>query len=247
MSQPIGIMGAMPEEVADLASAIEGLQSVSRAGRRYARGRLFGHEVVLVHSLCGKVAAATTSTDLIAHFGVGEIIFTGVAGAVREDLRIGDVVVATELIQHDMNAEPLFPRYEIPLSGRSRHRTDPARRDRAIAAAEAFLAAEGAARLGTPADRPPRAVAGVIASGDRFFACGHEIGRLRTDLPDVAAVEMEGAAVAQVAHDFDVPLTVIRTISDAGDDGAGRDFSQSLQMLAAAWSHGILEAMFTNR
>ena len=92
MSTPIGIMGAMPEEVADLAAAIEGLRLLERAGRRYACGRLFCHEVVLVHSLCGKVAAATTSTDLIAHFGVGEIIFTGVAGGVREDLRIGDVV-----------------------------------------------------------------------------------------------------------------------------------------------------------
>ena len=121
------------------------------------------------------------------------------------------------------------------------------RRASAIAAAEAFLAATGAARLGTPPVRPPRAVAGVIASGDRFFACRHEIARLREELPDVAAVEMEGAAVAQVAHDFGVPLTVIRTISDAGDDDAGDDFSQSLQTLAAAWSHGILEAMLTTR
>jgi adenosylhomocysteine nucleosidase len=251
MSAPIGVMGAMPQEVADLAAAVERPEVVTRAGRRYVCGRLFGREAVVVHSLCGKVAAATTATDLIVHFGVGEIIFTGVAGGVREDLHVGDVVVATELLQHDMNAQPLFPRYEIPLSGRSRHAADPSRRAAAVAAATAFLHGDLAAAAGPHAvhvagldRRTPQVIEGVIASGDQFFAAHAEIERLRRELPDVVCVEMEGAAVAQVAHDFGVPLTVIRTISDGGNDDAASDFMESLAAIAAGWSHGILEAMF---
>lgn len=240
----------MPQEVADLAAAVTSPEIIARAGRRYVRGRLFGHDVVLVHSLCGKVAAATTATDLIAHFGVGEIVFTGVAGRVRADLHVGDVVVATELLQHDMNAEPLFPRYEIPLSGRSRHPADPRRRAAAVAAATAFLhgdlaaaATPHAVRVAGLDRRTPRVVEGVIASGDQFFAAHAAVEQLRRELPDVVCVEMEGAAVAQVAHDFGVPVTVIRTISDGGDDDAASDFMESLPAIAAAWSHGILQRM----
>jgi len=245
-------MGAMPEEVADLAVAVERPETITRAGRRYVRGRLFGQEAVVVHSRCGKVAAATTATDLIAHFGVGEIVFTGVAGRVREDLHVGDVVVATELVQHDMNAEPLFPRYEIPLAGISRFAADPPRRAAALAAAAAFLhgdlaaaASPGAVHAAGLDRRTPQVIEGVIASGDQFFASHAAIDRLRVELPDVACVEMEGAAVAQVAHDFRVPVTVIRTISDGGDDDAADDFISSLGAIAAAWSHGILERLLS--
>ena len=252
MPQPIGVMGAMPEEVADLAAAVEGPETITRAGRRYVRGRLFGRDAVVVHSRCGKVAAATTATDLIVHFGVGEIVFTGVAGGVRADLHPGDVVVATELLQHDMNAEPLFPRYEVPLAGRSRYAADPPRRAAAVAAARAFLhgdlaavAPPDAVRAAGLDRREPQVVEGVVASGDRFFAAHADVEALRLLLPDVACVEMEGAAVAQVAHDFDVPVTVIRTISDGANDHAADDFLHSLGAIAAAWSHGILERLLT--
>ncbi|MFK7959669.1 MAG: 5'-methylthioadenosine/adenosylhomocysteine nucleosidase [Phycisphaerales bacterium] len=247
---PIGLMGAMPEEIAGLlATPGAALETVERGGRQYAVGRLFDHDVVVVHARCGKVAAATTATDLIVHFGCREIIFTGVAGRVATTLRIGDVVIATELIQHDMDATPIFPRYEVPLTGRSRFAACPARLPRATAAAERFLGGPAIAQLPDDVRRTlaldtPVVHRGLITSGDQFFAAAEDVARLRQELPDAMCVEMEGAAVAQVAADFDVPVTVIRTISDGADDDAPDDFWRALTAIGAAWSHGILETMF---
>ena len=111
----IGIMSAMREEIAslvmDLGTADEALHTGMRT---YHRGCLWGIPVVLVFSRWGKVAAASTVTHLIAQFGVDEIIFTGVAGAVDPALNVGDVVIAGQLFQHDMDARPLYSRHELP-------------------------------------------------------------------------------------------------------------------------------------
>src|ERR1700736_1845137 len=107
----MGIMSAMPEEI-DLLIAEMGSQAetISHGRRTYHRGLLWGIPVTLVFSRWGKVAAATTSTHLISALGVKEILFSGVAGAVDPQLRIGDVIVADHLYQHDMDARPLFQR-----------------------------------------------------------------------------------------------------------------------------------------
>lgn len=250
----------MPQEVADLDAAVESPETIDHAGRRFVRGRLFGRDAIVVHARVGKVAAATTAAALIERFGCGELIFTGVAGAVSPDLRIGDIVIADALIQHDLDARPLFPRYEVPLAGMTRYPIDPARVDTARRAAETFANGDLTAAIagteralleGDDAPDPaellaalhitvPRIHTGLVASGDQFFADGDAIAALRRDLPDALCVEMEGAAVAQVAHDHGVPCSVIRTISDGGDDDAVADFGRALGLIAAAWSHGIL-------
>jgi len=97
----------------------------SLGGRQFHSGTLHGVETVAVFSRWGKVAAAATVTQRLASYAVDEILFTGVASGIQRDLSIGDVVVATELIQHDLDASPIFPRYEVPLLGRSRLATDP--------------------------------------------------------------------------------------------------------------------------
>ncbi|WP_373044788.1 5'-methylthioadenosine/adenosylhomocysteine nucleosidase [Vulgatibacter sp.] len=239
----IGIMGAMEEEIAGLIEAMGPDRSTkSHGGRTYHRGSLFGREAVVVFSRWGKVAAATTATHLLVAEDVREILFTGVAGGADPGLRVGDVVVAASLVQHDMNAAPLFPRHEIPLLGRSAFATDEARTAAALAAARRFLASppQAGAAFGIEA---PRAVLGAIASGDKFFADRSELLELCGRLPGLACVEMEGAAVAQVCHEYGVPLTVIRTISDAADEGAPHDFARFVADVASRWSVGILREL----
>src|ERR1700740_1628677 len=116
----LAIVGAMPEEIAALRPCLASLRTERRAGRDFHFGRLDGHDVILVRCGIGKVAAATTTAVLLDAFDAAALLFTGVAGGLGEGVRVGDIVVATTLLQHDMNAEPLFPRWEVPLTGRAR-------------------------------------------------------------------------------------------------------------------------------
>jgi adenosylhomocysteine nucleosidase len=242
-SGPIGILGAMPEEVAQLVEELGATRRThERGGRAYHQGRLFGRDAVVVFSRWGKVAAAATATHLLIEHGVQELLFTGVAGGADPSLRVGDVVVASGLVQHDMDASPLFPRHEVPLLGVARFGVPQALQQRALEAARAWLARPEALapEFGVTA---PRAVAGEVASGDKFFAHAGELQALRARLPDVACVEMEGAAVAQVAYEYGVPLTVIRTLSDAADEAAPVDFLRFVQAVASRASHGIVREL----
>jgi adenosylhomocysteine nucleosidase len=122
---PLGIVSALPQELAELLTLLEpggdmaGSTggTVEAAGRRLQRGRLHGHDVVLTLCGIGKVAAALTTTLLIERLGVRGLIFTGVAGGLGSGVRVGDVVVARTLLQHDMDASPLFPRHQVPDLG----------------------------------------------------------------------------------------------------------------------------------
>ena len=113
----IGIMAAMPEELQAVLDLMPDETMERRAGRAFWLGHVHGQEVVAVLSRIGKGAAATTPTVLLIHYGVEQLIFTGVAGGLGEGVRVGDVVVADALVQHDMNASPLFPRFELPGLG----------------------------------------------------------------------------------------------------------------------------------
>ena len=116
--QRLGIMSAMAEEVDSLLSELSNHTSEVHGKRTYYKGRLFNKvDVVIVFSRWGKVAAAATTAILIERYNCQEIIFTGVAGGVKHGLNVGDVVVADRLVQHDMNATPIFKRFEIPLLG----------------------------------------------------------------------------------------------------------------------------------
>lgn len=239
-------MSAMTEEIGALIAELKNVESVIERGMRtYYRGELWGVPVVLVYSRWGKVAAATTATSLIAEHDVGEIIFTGVAGGVDATLRPGDVVIATELVQHDMDPRPIFPRHEVPLLGRAMFVADPLRRSLAQRAAERFFAHDLPADVAASAIAEfgidtPRVVAGVIASGDKFFSERSHVEELLERLPDTLCVEMEGAAVAQVCFEYQVPCTVIRTISDAADETAPIDFPRFVATVASGYSRGIV-------
>jgi len=245
---PTGIVGAMRQELAAVLAIMPDERRQSVGGRDFWLGHWHGHEVVAVLSRIGKVAAATTATALIERFGVRRILFTGVAGGIGEGLRVGDMVVASSFVQHDMDASPLFPRHELPLYGRARLDTDAALSAALTEAARAVLAspaqALGADAVTTFALHAPRLHQGLIASGDRFVATAAESAALRQALPDVLAVEMEGAAVAQVCHDYGVPFAALRTISDRADDAAHVDFMRFIDQVASRYSAAVLERYF---
>ena len=250
----LAIVSAMHEELAAVLALMAGAQQHRVAGREFAVGKLHGHEVVVVLSRIGKVAAATTATVLLERFGVSQMLFTGVAGGLAAQARVGDVVVATEFLQHDMDAAPLFPTYEVPLYGLSHFKTDAAlTAELELAAATVLqrglldastLHAFGMQQAQTHQAQTHR---GLILSGDRFVSTRAESQRLQQALPEALAVEMEGAAVAQVCHDFGVPFAALRTISDRADDDAHADFLKFVERVASRYSAAILAQFFAHR
>ncbi len=250
VSARIGLMAALPEEMAAVLDAMPDEARVTLAGRDFWVGHLHGREVVAVLSGIGKVAAATTTALLASHFGVGQVVFVGVAGGLADGVRVGDVVLADGLLQHDMDASPLFPRFELPGKGLSRLRVDVAAVARARAALEAALTPAAlastqphglqAADLAALGLDWPRVHQGLIVSGDRFVCTDRECAALRAAVPDALAVEMEGAAVAQVCHDFGVPCLVVRTVSDRADDAAHVDFPRFLRAVASPYASAML-------
>jgi len=132
-----------------------------------------------------------------------------------------------------MDASPLFPRHEVPLYGRSRFATDPGLSDALADAAQRMLGEHGA-----PGARLHR---GLVVSGDRFVSQRAENDALRESLPEALAVEMEGAALAQVCHDFGVPFAVVRTVSDRADDTAHVDFNHFVTEVASRYTLAIVQ------
>ena len=237
----LAVISAMREELRALLPQLQARQVQRCAGRDFHLGRLAGQEVLLVLSGIGKVAAAATAALAVERFGARSVLFTGVAGGLGAGVRVGDVVVADALLQHDLDASPLFPRWEVPLTGRSRFATDPARTALLLQAVDEVLAAPHAALSGFGLQQV-QAHRGLVVSGDRFVSRAAESQALREALPDALAVEMEGAATAQVCADFEVPLCVLRTVSDRADDQAHVDFPRFVEQVAAEFSRDIVLA-----
>jgi adenosylhomocysteine nucleosidase len=229
----LGIIGAMPQEIDEIAREFAQTGCERIGGREYHVGTFAGVDAVLVFSRWGKVAAAITATTLIERYDVDTIIFTGVAGAVHPELNVGDVVIADKLIQHDFDASlsGMFAQFEIPLLGISRFSVEERLTKIAEQSVERFFEQSG---------KRNRMMTGLIASGDEFIAGLERLEKLRAALPGLLAVEMEGAAVAQVCHEYKVPFLVIRTISDNADQSAPVDFVSFLNETASKYSHGIL-------
>lgn len=242
--RPLGVLAALPEELGDLLATMHAEGAVgtrTHGSREYHLGTAYGVPCVVTLARIGKVAAAATASALIHEFDVGGIVFTGVAGGVGDGVHIGDVVVGDTLMQHDMNASPLFPRFEIPLLGRARFDADAALADTLASACGRFLAEEGGALSAHFHTAAPRVHRGLVISGDQFVASADAVRALRDALPDALAVEMEGAALAQVCYEYGVPCAVVRTISDTADEHATASFSNFLADLAGTYSSGILK------
>ena len=243
----IAILSALPQEQAGIANLLTEPSITNHASRSYTRGKLHGHAVVLALSGIGKVAAASTAATLIERFGVRAIVFTGVAGGLGEGVQVGDVVVASSYAQHDMDASPIFPRYEAPGYGRARFDCDAALSAQLAQAAQRCVEGDAAAwtaELGLPA---PRMHQGLIVSGDRFVSSAAEVHALQDNLQaaglDALAVEMEGAAVAQVCADHAVPFAAMRSISDRADDSAHIDFPRFISTISSRYAQRIMGSL----
>lgn len=246
----IGIMGAMEQEIGLLRRNLEKPKHEMHGKRQYTSGLFHDREVVTVFSRWGKVAAASTATTLIERYGVDMIIFTGVAGAADPSLEIGDIVVASETVQHDMDvsALPGFKRFEIPLLGKSHFPVD----ERFIK-----LGADSATRfvnqyLNSPefeksreqfGVKEPSVNTGLIASGDSFVSDTQKIQSLANELPGLKCVEMEGAAVAQVCYEHQIPMILLRVISDKANHDAVVDFPAFIENIACPITCGVIEEL----
>ena len=239
----IAILSALAQEQRGLIELLQRPSKVSHAGRDFWLGELHGQNVVLAISRMGKVAAATTATALIERFGAQRMVFTGVAGGLGSGVNVGDVVVGQDFLQHDLDVSPLFPRYEVPLYGKSRFTGDAALTSALLAASRDALSNSHLLQAYPDA----KVHLGLIASGDRFVSNAIESSDLRTALQaaghEVLAVEMEGAAVAQVCSDYSVPFAAVRTISDRADDSAHVDFPSFIDKVASQYALTIIERM----
>jgi len=249
----IGIMSAMLEEIYLISSNITNKKIESIGNREYISGKLEGTKVVAVFSRWGKVAAAQTATTLISKFGAQKVIFTGVAGGADPSLDIGDVVISSELIQHDMDASAIsaFKRFEIPLLGITHFKADTELNRIAAEAAREYLATIESEDIPIQALEEynihhPKVVIGTIATGDQFIADIAKIGELRNAISSLQCIEMEGAAVAQVCHEHLTPFVVIRAISDKADANAIHDFPNFVKNIVSHYSLGILKTMLKN-
>ena len=249
-NRKIGIMGAMPEEIEGVVALLSNCVQTTMGKRTYFSGQINGVETVVVFSRWGKVAAATTVTTLIHEFEITELLFTGVAGAINSELKIGDIVLGNRLIQHDMDARPLMNQYEIPLLSKiyfdsdSTHLSSTSKAIHAVLESRSLQSVIGQQDLMEFDITHPKLLIGDIASGDQFFSSNEQKHILNSQLPDVLCVEMEGAAVAQVCYEYEIPFCIIRTISDTADDSAHIDFPSFIKKISSKYASEIIKNLF---
>lgn len=246
-----GILGAMPQEVGLMTRSMEVTRTVEAGMRTFYEGKWAGQEVVVALSRIGKVSAAVTTSLMIERFQATRVIFTGVAGALDPVLRVGDVVVADRLVQHDMDASPLpaFQRFEIPLLGKTYFEAEAEFHGKTAQAAETY--ASGAFLAEVPAEiraafgmTRPAVYRGLVASGDQFLTDAVKTAELRGLLAGVFCAEMEGAAVAQTCYELgDTPCAIIRVISDRADHSAAVDFLRFINEVAEYLTGGIVRTL----
>ncbi|WP_168121986.1 5'-methylthioadenosine/adenosylhomocysteine nucleosidase [Paenibacillus sp. HB172176] len=226
----IGIIGAMAEEIQFLHEHVENATSFTRAGIAYFEGSLHGKAVIYCKSGVGKVNAAVC-TQLLIDAGADCVLFTGVAGALDPSLNIGDIVISTTCIQHDMDCSPLgYAKGEIPFHPVSEFKAD----ENLVR-----LAAEAGEKLFSG-----RSLAGKVLSGDQFIASRDTVSRLH-EIFHGACAEMEGAAVAQVCVMNEIPFVVIRSMSDKADGSAHVNFAEFTQE-ASEHSYQMIDEIVKN-
>jgi adenosylhomocysteine nucleosidase len=223
----IGIIGAMVEEIELLHKHVEKTGSFEKAGITYVEGILHGKQVIFCKSGVGKVNAAVC-TQLLIDAGADCVLFTGVAGAVDPSLNIGDIVVSTTCLQHDMDCTPLgFARGQIPFQETWEFAADPELVELASAACNRLF--------------PGRSIKGKVLSGDQFIASREVVRQLYEELGG-GCTEMEGAALAQVCAMNGTPFVVIRSMSDKADGSAHVNFAE-FTVQASQNSHRIIDDM----
>jgi adenosylhomocysteine nucleosidase len=239
----------MEQEISSIEELISRMSSHDVLGRTCHTGKIADIDVVTAISGYGKVAAAATTASILCRFEPRLVLFAGVAGAIAPGVEIGDIVIADRLIQYDYDASPIFSPYVIPSLGIAEIPADPDITEQLASAVDRYLRTQttGETALGSiPSFHPEsmRMHRGLIGSGDRFISDAKAAADLRRRLPDVLAVEMEGAAVAQVCAERSVPFAVFRLISDRADHDAPVDFLSFVSSVSAPLAAGIMAELF---
>jgi adenosylhomocysteine nucleosidase len=240
-------MGAMPEEIAGVLELMTDVTEHQIGMRTYHEGKINNTKVVLVFSRWGKVAAASTVTSLINLFNIKQLIFTGVAGAISDKLNIGDIVIGKRFFQHDMDARPFIQQFEIPMLGVGHFEADfkliNDAHEKLNGAIENAMLCDNEHPTYISILKNQKAHIGDIASGDQFISDESTRQTLIKHFPDLLCVEMEGAAVAQVCHEFNIPFITIRIISDGANSNAPIDFADFVAHVASKISKNIIKKL----
>ncbi len=245
-AEPVmAILGAFEQEIILLEDELTDAREKIIEGIRFVSGQLSGKRVVIAFTGIGKVNAAMTTTLLIEHFKPDKIIFTGIAGAVNRQLQPGDIVIAEKTAHHDMGT--LWPEglFHKGVKNRLNGWKNPVFFD---GDEQLLKLAERAAQQVElrsiriiSGQRSPKVVKGVVVTGDSFIASADKCDELRKKL-NADAVEMEGAAFAQLCFQRGIGYLVIRSISDNADEGAVLD-KQTFYLLAAKNSSSLVIEM----
>ena len=231
---PIGIITAMSNELSLLKESAEIAETRTIGGVDYNIGTLEGKDVVLVQAGIGKILAAAGAATLINEFDVSSIIFTGIAGGVGDETEVLDIVISDDLVVHDYG--------DITNDGFVWEAVSGSDENGRIPADSALIDAAYQAAVETVGE--DSAFIGNIATGDQFVASESYVATLQ-DSFDTLACEMEGAAVALVAYQYDVPFVVIRCMSDKAD-GLAHDSIENFGDTAADNSATIVMTMLQN-
>ena len=206
-----GIICAMEEEIKELRAQLTNANEEKIANMIFYSGQINDHEVVLVRAGIGKVQAGVTTAFLIENFKVDAVINSGSAGGIGTGLAVGDLVLSTGAAYHDASATVFgYKPGQLP------------QQPQIFEADQELLQAvsEAASQAGLQV-KP-----GLIVTGDQFVSSQAQIAAIKEIYPQALCCEMEGAAVAQVAYQFDKPFLIVRAMSDVGDEDAGQSFDE---------------------
>ena len=218
-------MGAMPEEIEPLLAQVENINKIEYANNTYYEATHKGKEVVIAYSKIGKVFASLTATILIEKFGCNKLLFSGVAGAMTPELKIGDLIIANSLCQHDLDITAFGHPHGYVPEGQVCIPTDKNLRK---------IAKEVAKKNNLELKE------GIIATGDQFVSSVDQKNFISKTF-NAHAIEMEGASVAVVCDALNVPFFILRAISDSANEEADIDFDAFLKSSAKISADFILD------
>ena len=226
----IGIIGAMSEEVQGIKKLMTDIEEEKIGTLTFYTGVMHDKDIVLLETGIGKVNAAIGATLMIEAFDVEEIIFTGVAGGINEEVDLGDVVISRDLIQHDFDTSAFGDKLGmIPRMDNSIFKADDELIELAVNAGKKLKG---------------KVIVGRVLSGDQFIASPEKIAFLKKEF-NGDCTEMEGAAVGHVCQVLDIPFVVIRTMSDKANSDAHTDYATFMR-IAADNSVTLVNEMLSN-
>ena len=227
----IGIIGAMDQEVKILKEKMDAPMSWERAGVLFVSGTLGKHDVIVVRSGIGKVAASVTTSLLIQQYGVNMVINTGSAGGIGEGLQVGDVVFSEKLAYFDVDVTGFGYEYGQLPAGMPLYFE-----------ASKYIINE----MKKAAEKTGQQVrSGLIVTGDSFVNSPEKIAEIKSHFPEALACEMEGAAIAQTARQFNIPFLVVRAISDTADHQATMSFDEFIDEAGKRSAEMVIEFLNT--